>query len=382
MIAGTAQQTVAINQDVMAGNITINASETIDQLRFEVRNDSNELLASREVAIKLIDGDNIPLQLLATEPANNEQNYQPHYPIKFFFNKVVDLSLVTVEVKESFHGKTYSTERLSGAQLSQVYSGQLVEVHRDQAPVAGGLSLVPGEQVIEFYPDKDIAYGATVTVSIDYNGDNLKRFNYKVRPAPTFVTGSVVNQLQQAMKGIEVSLPQLGLTATTNKDGVFSFGQGLPASQNIASGNYRLLVNHGHSDPTLGVKERIISVVGGQKNDGYTVVVPVIDPNLSYQNIRSGIAQNILSGGDLIIDTRDVRLEFARGESSGNVHVQMTHFSDPATAVINGRCNPCGCIKFSPRTSKYCRVRRPLKSICPAFMAATSTFPKTVPGWC
>lgn len=328
VIAGSAQQSVAITQDVMAGDITIDTSETIEQLRFEVRNDSNELLASREVAIKLINGDNIPLELIATEPANNEQNYQPHYPIKFFFNKPVDLSLVTVDVKESFHGKTYSTERLSGAQLSQVYSGQLVEVHRDQAPVAGGLSLVPGEQVVEFYPNQDIAYGAAVTVSIEYNGDNLKRFNYKVRPAPTFVTGTVANQLQQPMKGIEVSLPQLGLTATTNKDGVFSFGQGLPASQNIASGNYRLLVNSGHRDPSLGMKERIISVVGGQKNDGYSLVVPVLDPNLTYQNIRSGVAQNSLSAGDLVIDTRDVRLEFAGGESSGNVHVQMTHFSE------------------------------------------------------
>lgn len=336
VIAGSSQQSLAISQSVMAGAININTSETIDQLRFEVRDDTNQLLASKQVDITLINGDNIPIQLEATEPASNEQYYQPHYPIKFYFNRPVDSSLATVIVKETFHGKTYASETLSGAQLDQVYKGELVEVHRDQADVAGGLSLVPGEQILEFYPQRDLAYGATVTVSIDYNGQNLKRFNYKVRPAPTFVIGTVANQLQQPLQGIEVSLPELGLVTTTNKDGVFSFGQGLKPEDNIPSGNYRLLVNADHGDPALATREQLISVAGGQKNDGYSAVVPVLDPNLKYQYMRSGTAQNILAGGDLLLDTTGMRLQFPGGAEAGKVHVQMSHFAE-ATYASNQR---------------------------------------------
>jgi len=337
-----------VSQAVMAGEININTTETIEQLSFEIRNDVNEVLASKVVPITLINGDNIPLEVVATVPENNEQHYEPNVPIKFYFNKPVDLSLVEIDVKETFHGKTYSNERISGAQLEQVYTGGLVEIHRDQSPVVGNLSLVPGETIVEFYASVDRPYGAAINASIKYNGVELKRITYKVRAAPTFITGSVLNQLQQTLSGIEVSLPELGLTTKTNKDGVFSFGHGLSVKQNFVTGQYRLWVNKNKSNPTLAATEKLISVTNGQNNDGYSIIVPVLDPGLNYQNISSFTSQNVLSAGNLIIDTSETRLEFAGGEESGNVHVQMTQLSEGTYSSLLRSLNPLWMYQIQP----------------------------------
>ena len=324
---GTAQQAIAINQDIITGVISINTADTINSIRFEVRDDSNELLAAKELPITLINGDTIPLSVEKTVPENGDKYYQPHHPIKLYFNKVVELDRVTVTVRETFHGQTYSTERISSAQLDNVYQGQLVEVHKNNEAVAGGLSLVPGERIVEFYPDKDISYGAQVFVDVSYDGTSLKRFAYNVRSRPTFVAGTVYNQIQQSIPNIEVSIPELKLTTLTDVHGTFSFGAGIKPENNIKTGRYRVVVNENGKNPKYGTTQQDVSVQAGVLNNNKMIRIAALDPSIAHNRIASGVS-NTISSGNLVLDASQARFQFAHGESAGNVHVQRVEIGE------------------------------------------------------
>lgn len=321
--AGSSQQSLAITQEIVNGTIDINPAETIESLHFEVRDAANATLASTSVPVVLINEDTLPVTLVKTNPARNETGREPHHPIQFTFNKPVALADLVVTVRETVHGKSYSSNRIPGARFENRYKGEVVEVHKDQADVGGGLSLLPGGRIVEFYPDQDISYGASVFVRVEHQGLELARFIYEIRPNPTFITGVVFNQSRQTLADIEVSLPELGHSATTNQDGAFIFGPGIPADKTIASGLYSIVINPGGKNPAYGVVEQRVNIEQGSMNDVVSFTLPALDPLMPYNYLSSGQPANVLASGDLIIDTTGATLGFADDADAGNVHTQL-----------------------------------------------------------
>jgi hypothetical protein len=263
------------------------------------------------------------MQLVRTAPARSERYREPHHPIQFYFNKPVELADLEITVKQSVHGVSYMSGDNAQTTPGGKYQGEVVEVHKDQEPVPGGLSLLPGGRIVEFYPDNDVTYGATVYVGVSHLGGELSRFVYRVRENPTFISGVVFSQDQVALEGIEVALPELGISATTDPNGVYSLGADVPADRNIASGLYRILVNPGGENPAYGAIEKMVSIEQGRVNPLQTLRIPRVDTLLPYNPLASGVQSNILANGDLVIDTANAVLSFADGSRSGSVQTQL-----------------------------------------------------------
>ncbi|MCP4299542.1 MAG: hypothetical protein GY783_03060, partial [Gammaproteobacteria bacterium] len=151
--AGTVSSQQTVSQEIISTGLTVTADESIDELRFILRDVNGDTLASQSLPITIVDAANIPLELLQTVPQQSDQFREPHFPVQFYFNRPVALADISVSVRQTVHGQSYSAERKSGAGLGETYQGDTVEVHKDQAPVAGALSLLPGERIVEFYPD-------------------------------------------------------------------------------------------------------------------------------------------------------------------------------------------------------------------------------------
>src|SRR5690606_3874115 len=134
----------------------------------------------------------------------------PNDFISLYFNQAIDLSKLELRVFETAHGKTYVDMDELGTSELQAQGYQLVDVNRDHQPVAGNLAELPGSQVVAFYPTRDLAYDAEVTVEVRYDGQELERIRYRTRPLPTFISGVVLDQLQQPVVNVEVQLEELG----------------------------------------------------------------------------------------------------------------------------------------------------------------------------
>ncbi|MCU7843300.1 MAG: immune inhibitor A [Candidatus Thiodiazotropha sp. (ex Monitilora ramsayi)] len=321
--AGSRQRATVITQTLISDIIAIDTSESIPSLTFEVVDAADEVLSSTDVDVTFINEDNLPLELVRTVPARSERYREPHHPIQFYFNKPVVLSDLTITVKQTVHGVSYTTADNAQTASGGKYQGEVVEVHKDQETVPGGLSLLPGGRIVEFYPDSDITYGATVYVNVSHLGEELSRFVYNVRENPTFIGGVVFSQDQVALEGVKVELPELGISATTDPNGVYSLGAGVPASRNIASGLYRVVINPDGENPAYGSIERMFSIEQGRMNQVRTIQVPRIDTLLPYNPLASHVQSNVLAGGDLVIDTNNAVLNFTDGSSSASVQTQL-----------------------------------------------------------
>jgi len=348
VIAGSNSQNFPISETIASGQIIVSLADSVESLRFEVRNTLNELLASTDVAVKFIDGDNIPLTLEKTLPSRNDINKEPHLPIQFHFNKQVSLTDLTIDVKETYHGKTYTTDYISGAQLESKYRGEIIEIHKDQSPVTGHLSLLPGEHIVEFYPAADLSYGAKIFVSVKYLNEELTRFIYQVRDNPTFFSSNVKNQLNQVIPDITVTIPELGLSLQTDENGTFMFGAGLPAEQNIKTGLYRVVVNPNRKNPKYGVNQMMVNIEQGKINKAPVFTIPELSSQVSFKYLSSGNTNNVLAGGDLIIDTQQAQLSFEDRSSSGNVHVQIIDSSSGVYRVDKVNLTPLWMFNLQP----------------------------------
>jgi len=326
--AGSSQQDYPVTQDIVDGTFTINTADNIESLHFEVRNSVDEVLVSTELALNFINEDNLALSLDRTDPVRNEKDREPHTPVQFYFNKPVALADLNVTVKQTYHGTTYRNETIPGADFSEKYKGEVIEVHQDQAPVAGSLSLLPGERIVEFYPDKDLSFGASVFVEISHQGDQLTRFIYQVRNTPTFIQGAIADQANVTVAGIKVRIPELNVETITDSNGVFTFsGQGT-TDNTIATGLYHFEVNPEQSNPGYGSNERLIKLENGRVNGIGNIGVPELNLDVPYRSVRSNVLSNVLVAGDLIIDTRNARLQFNDGSDEGAVHVQVINYGE------------------------------------------------------
>jgi len=317
-----------VDQTFIAGTLAVAADTAATQIKFTLKDSNGVNIASQSVPIKIVDAANIPLKLEKSKPQQGTKFREPHHPVQFYFNRPVSLADISIEVRETVHGQSYLNDSVSGAGLGEKYEGKTVEIHRDQAPVPGSLSILPGERIVEFYPTQDLAYGARVFVTLSHQNTMLTRFYYEVRSNPTFIKTAVLDQAGQPVPNIKISLPALNLEGITNSNGVLMLGDTLPAEQRVETNLYQLVINPGQQNPAYGTRQIKVQITEGTVNRFTGLRIPELSADVAYRYLQSREANNVLVGGDLQINTQNAELTFPNGDNAGQVHVQIANYSD------------------------------------------------------
>jgi hypothetical protein len=315
---------ITLTRTGAVGNTT--ATVSLDQddhlLDLSVENASGTLLTRTRTTFTTCDMTDVPIAVERQTPANGATGVEPNDFIALYFNKAIDPALLQIEVLETVHGRSYASFA-PGADITQLNKIELVDVNRDRESVPGGIGHFPGSRMAAFYPRRDIAYGANVFVNVQYNGQELLRTTYKVRPLPTFVEGTVMTTRKEALPGIQVAIPDLNLVGTTDNDGGFGLGFKLSADQAIPGGRYRIVANPGLQNPAFGAIERWVTIEEGRLNGMESILLPSLNPNIAYRRIRSGQSGNTLAAGALVLDLTNTVLTFDDLRDQGDVHVQL-----------------------------------------------------------
>ena len=241
-----------------------------------------------------------------------------------------------MELKETLHGKSYLNKDEAGASFLQAKGYQLQEVHRDQERVELNPSLLPDGKSISFYAKRMLGFGAQALVTISYQGQELSRFTYQVRPLPTFITGNVVDQFNQPLSGVVVELSELARKTVTNADGAFSFGFQEAAGQEIPTGRYRLTINGGLVMPGFGKQQQQISVTGGVNNQLGMLPLLQLNPELAFQQVASGQSKVSFSDGELGLDFSAAHLQFPDSRDQGRLYFQFLPFEQLGANTMAG----------------------------------------------
>ena len=323
---GTAQ-TMTRAGAVGSLTLAVPTAQASHALTVSVENSGGTVLSSTRTGFSIQRMDNVELSLESQKPANGATGVEPNDFIALYFNKAIDPALLSIQVLETAHGQTYATLG-SGADITQLSKVSLVEVNRDREPVPGGISHFPANRMAAFYPARDLAYGATVYVTATYDGQEIARSSYTVRPLPTFIEGMVLNTQNDPLGGIEVRLPDLGLTAVTDNDGGFGLGYQLPPERNIPGGRYRMVVNPGLKNGAFGTIDQWVNVAEGRLNNATTVLLPSLNPSVPFRRIQSGAAQSLLASGALTLDLSQAVLSFPDLRDQGDVHAQVLQVNE------------------------------------------------------
>lgn len=334
-LAGGETMTLPHAGTLASGDITLPARTGAQELTYQVV--ANQVvLASAKRQVNIIDQASIPLTMLKSEPLNNQTNLEPDVPIVLYFNKSLDLTKLKFELRETLHGQTYVNRDSSGADFLQAKGYVLESVNRDQELVPVSASLLPDGQTVAFYLQRPLGFGAEAYVDVSYAGKEILRSRYQVRPLPTFIFGSIFDQFNQPLAGVEVSLPELGRTTQTNTEGAFSFGFQEAAGQEIPSGRYRLLINSTLSYSGFGSRRQLVSVVGATRNDLAVVRLSQLNPESPFMAVSSGQQKASFAGGELELDLSSARLLFPDSRDQGRLQVQFYPFEQLDSSTMPG----------------------------------------------
>jgi hypothetical protein len=183
-VDGQPHQVLPHDNGSASGLVSMDASDGQHSLVATVVNSAGTQLASTTTTFSVVNLADLPLAIVEQEPANNAREVEPNAFVAFYFNKAMDPALLTVEVQETAHGQVYAGSE-SGADITRQSKVELVEVHRDNEVVPGGLSYFPEDTMAAFYPQRDFAYEGTVHVKVLYDGNELSRSRFHIRPLPT-----------------------------------------------------------------------------------------------------------------------------------------------------------------------------------------------------
>lgn len=294
-------------------------------IRLQLRDSANAVLNEDTITVTINNSDDVPVELIRVEPQNNANHIEANAVIEVYFNRDIDLSLLEVEAFETLQGKTYLNADELGVDFINTQGYQLTDVNRTFEPIPGQLELIPGDSGVTFSASRFYGYNADVFVEISYNGEQLSRHSFRVRELPTFINGAVVDQFGQPIAGIEVALPELDRTTTTNGDGGFAFGYQETGDQLIPGGRYNIIVNSELKNPSFGTINKTVSVQRNYPNDVDRLVIQELDRGTTFYNVTGGGVNN-LAQGDLIVDLSSARVLFANGRTSGALHAQFVPF--------------------------------------------------------
>jgi len=182
--------------------------------------------------------------------------------------------------------------------------------------------------MVAFYPTRDYAYGAQISVDVRYDGATLVHSQFNTRPLPTLAQGFVSDSASVPLAGIQVEVPALGLTMTSNDDGNFDAGFGWPANRVMPPGTYRLYVNRHRANPKYGSVEHFLHIRDGELNSFGTARLPILDRTEPFRLVQSGDAAALLAKGDLTLDLSGASLTFPDAQDAGGVHAQLMSRSE------------------------------------------------------
>lgn len=261
-----------------------------------------------------------------TEPAEGQQGVEPNSFISLYFNQVVDTDKLTVEVHETANGHTYQDVDAAGADALRANGYRLVAVNRSHEPVPGELSAMLGGTLVAFYPQRDLAYDAEVYVDIRYDGREMERLQFHTRRLPTFLSGAVVDQLDQPVAGVSVTLPALGRSTVTDRNGAFAFGYGDSYGHTLPGGRQQLSINPDMRDPRFGTLQQWVNLQAGRRNALPRQILPLLNSDIPFVTL-GGHSRVDLVQGALKLDLDEADLQFPDGRRQGNVHAQFLDFS-------------------------------------------------------
>jgi hypothetical protein len=292
----------------------------VHQLLVELIDDTGVRHAAAQASFSVKDQSSVPLRISLQEPLNGAQNLEANQVVVLAFNRPIDASLLKIELFETVHGKAYRAPG-SGAGLAQFTSVELVDVHRENALVPGGVSFMPGDQLVAFYPAREFGYGASVEVKVSYDETEALRGRFQIRPLPTLISGFIADQFFNPLDGLRVALDD-GRVTTTNREGAFSFGFGAFADR-LPPGRRRLVVNPGMKDPRYGSAEQFVYTEAGRVADLGVLRTPLLSPNEPFRHVTSRASSVPLLGGQLVLELTDAEVTFPNGASAGDVHAQV-----------------------------------------------------------
>ncbi|MCP4324948.1 MAG: carboxypeptidase regulatory-like domain-containing protein, partial [Alteromonadales bacterium] len=252
-------------------------------------------------------------------PAENSSDSAANGFISLQFNKPIELQKLQLKVNETAHGKTYMDLDPLGSDVLSGKGYQLVSVNRAFEPVTGALSAIKGDQLFTFYPDNEWAYDAEIFVTVIYDGVELNRYQFKTQALPTFVSGSLSDQLSQPIVGVQVTIPQLGLYTTTNRDGAYTFNDQHNA---LPTGLYDIVFNAGMTNLDYGEKRSQVSIKQGRNVSLGITRLALINSEVPFTFLSGNKPLSLLQGA-LKVDLSEASLLFPNGDNSGNAHFQF-----------------------------------------------------------
>jgi len=348
-VGGGQPATLTLDEGVGRASLSLPAVDAAHELLVEVRNEAGTVVAAARRQFRVVNLDLIPLALERATPENGAAGIEPNEPITLIFNKPIVPAKLQVLVTETVHGHTYDLSANTGKNaLHTGGSAPIVEVHRDHAPVAGNLSVLPDGRGAAFYMEREFAYGAQVLVDVIYDGGSLARFGYQVRPLPTLLSGLVVDQLGQPVPGITVSLPALNRSTRTDQNGTFSFGYGESAANGLKGGRQRLVLNPGLRDVRFGTLEQWVSIEEGRATRLAALPLAALSPEIAFQRVQSGQPDVSLAQGELRLDLSQARLVFVNGRDNGDLHVQFATRAEVPYRAPQPSVNPLWLYALQP----------------------------------
>lgn len=284
--------------------------------------------------IDVISREDIPVEILAVKPEHQSSFAEPDVPLQVNFNRPVDPAKIQITARRTLNGMTYLNLDESGTDFLYAKGHQLQQVNVHREAISGGLSMLNEDSVALLYPDSSLGYGAEISWEVSYDGEEVGRYNFTTRDLPTFIQGGVVDTLGQQRSNVTIELKELGLVTTTNNDGSFSFGYQLPASENIAGGNYTLRINGSDKDSSLGTAEYPITVSGSRRNKLPLIRVPNVDRQIDWKPVISGKSSVYLAGGDFKIHRSGAQINIPSDQKA--LHVQFIPAEYSVRKIMQG----------------------------------------------
>jgi hypothetical protein len=185
---------------------------------------------------------------------------------------------------------------------------------------------------VAIYPERELAYDGEVYLDVSYDGAELSHMLFRTRALPTFINGSVIDQFSQPVEGVTVSLPALGRSTKTNRDGAFAFGYGDRYDEALPAGRYELVVNPDLKEIRFGTVRRWAAIEAGRQNRLDVTRLPLLNQEIPFVPIEGRSSVNLL-GGDLILDLNDADLQFPDQRRRGDIHLQLTEYGQFAYPI-------------------------------------------------
>lgn len=317
----------------LSGEIAHASVETTErgqdrQLTVSAHYPDGQVISSRTSRFTVQHIDDVPIEILRSEPAPEQRGHLPTRPISLYFNRRIDPSLLEIQVSETLHGLDYDLSNQKGAGFSEIPEPQMVQVSLQQQPVDGSTRIHTSNRIATYTPNRRFHYGSQVEVSARYDGERIARFRFGTRELPTIISGTVVDQFGRPVPDIKVRLPEIDAVQTTGPNGGYYFGAEHQPDVAWPEGQYEVEVNGALDNIRYGSVHDVVFARKSRLNSQAALIIPVLDESIPFRRISGGRELRAYDDHRLRVDFSDAELTFPDGRRSGAVHVQKREFGE------------------------------------------------------